>query len=269
MIQCLARRVSVRAGQHAEEELIMRDGKLMGKVALVTGASSGIGEATARALADEGARVALAARRGDRLSTLAERIRAAGGEALPIEADVADEGAVAAMVKAVLRAWGRLDILLNAAGVGVAAPFQNTMPDEYRLMFDVNVLGVLYAIHAALPAMKAQGEGHIVIVSSGTGRYIHPSTVYSGAKHAVSAIAESLRREIGSNWIRVTSIEPGAVKTEFVSHMREDVRNAVTARLGDMVQLEPEDVAAAILYAVTQPRHVNVNILTLYPTQQA
>lgn len=245
-----------------------RNGKLDGKVALVTGASSGIGEATALALAAEGARVALAARRGDRLAALAERVQSTGGEAMPVEVDVTDQAVVAAMVQAVLGAWGRLDILVNAAGIGVAAPFQNTAPDEYRLMVDVNVLGTLYPIHAALPAMKAQGEGHIVIVSSGTGRYIHPSTVYSGTKHAVSAIAESLRREIGRDWIRVTSIEPGAVKTEFVSHMREEVRDAVAARLGDMVQLEPEDIAGAILYAVSQPRHVNVNILTLYPTQQ-
>jgi NADP-dependent 3-hydroxy acid dehydrogenase YdfG len=117
--------------------------------------------------------------------------------------------------------------------------------------------------------MKRQSDGHIVIVSSGTGRYIHPSTVYSGTKHAISAIAESLRREIGKDGIRVTSIEPGAVKTEFTSHMREEVRRSVEQRLGDMEQLEAEDIAAAILYVVTLPRRVNVNILTLYPTQQA
>jgi NADP-dependent 3-hydroxy acid dehydrogenase YdfG len=166
-------------------------------------------------------------------------------------------------------AFGRLDMLLGIAGVGVAAPFQNTTTAEYRQMIEVNFLGLLYPIHAALPAMKRQGEGHIVIVSSGTGRYIHPSTVYSGTKHAASAMAESLRREIGKDWIRVTSIEPGAVRTEFVSHMRDDVRASVEQRLGDMVQLESEDVAAAIVYAVSQPRHVNVNILTIYPTQQA
>ena len=247
----------------------MQTGKLSGKVALVTGASSGIGEATALTLAAEGARVVLAARRVKRLDDLAERIRQSGGEALPIEADVTDEAQASAMVSRTLEVFGRLDVLLNIAGIGVAAPFQNTTTTEYRQMVEVNILGLLYSIHAALPAMKRQGEGHIVIVSSGTGRYIHPSTVYSGTKHAVSAIAESLRREIGRDWIRVTSIEPGAVKTEFVSHMREEVRDAVATRLGDMVQLDPEDIAGAILYAITQPRHVNVNILTLYPTQQA
>ena len=247
----------------------MQPGKLSGKVALVTGATSGIGEATALALAAEGACVAIAARRVQRLNDLAERIRRAGGEALPIETDVVDEAQASEMVGRILRESGRLDLLLNVAGVGVAAPFQNTTTAEYRRMVDVNILGVLYPIHAALPAMKRQGDGHIVIVSSGTGRYIHPSTVYSGTKHAISAIAESLRREIGKDWIRVTCIEPGAVKTEFTSHMREDVRKSVEQRLGDMEQLESEDIAAAILYAVTQPRRVNVNILTLYPTQQA
>jgi NADP-dependent 3-hydroxy acid dehydrogenase YdfG len=243
--------------------------KLTGKVALVTGASSGIGEATALALAAEGATVALAARRLERLTRLAERIRQAGGRALPIEADVTDEAQAADMVHRVAQETGRLDMLLCIAGVGVAAPFQNTTTAEYRQMVDVNILGMLYPIHAALPVMKRQGDGHIVVVSSGTGRYIHPSTVYSGTKHAVSAIAESLRREVGKDFIRVTSIEPGAVKTEFTAQMRADVRASVEQRLGDMQQLSGEDVAGAILYAVTQPRHVNVNILTLYPTQQA
>jgi NADP-dependent 3-hydroxy acid dehydrogenase YdfG len=247
----------------------MQAGRLSGKVALVTGASSGIGEATALALAAEGARIAIAARRAQRLNDLAGRIHQSGGEALPIEADVTDEMQAAAMVQQVLRDFGRLDMLLNVAGVGVAAPFQNTTTTEYRQMVDVNILGLLYCLNAVLPVMKRQGEGHIVIVSSGTGRYIHPSVVYSSTKHAASAMAESLRREIGKDGIRVTCIEPGAVKTEFTSHMRADVREAVERRLGDMEQLESEDIAAAILYAVTQPKRVNVNILTLYPTEQA
>jgi NADP-dependent 3-hydroxy acid dehydrogenase YdfG len=247
----------------------MNTGKLSGKTALVTGASSGIGEATALALAAEGARVAIAARRLQRLNELGERIRRGGGDALPIEADVTDEAQASGMVRRALLEFGRLDMLLNIAGVGVAAPFGNTTSAEYRQMVDVNILGLLYPIHAALPAMQQQGAGHIVVVSSGTGRYIHPSVVYSGTKHAASAMAESLRREIGRDNIRVTCVEPGAVKTEFVSQMRADVRAAVAQRLGDMEQLESQDVAAAILYAVTQPPRVNVNILTLYPTQQA
>jgi NADP-dependent 3-hydroxy acid dehydrogenase YdfG len=247
----------------------MTNRKLQGKVAVVTGASSGIGEATALALAEEGARLVLAARRRERLDELAGRIRAKGGEALPIETDVTDEGQARALVEGAVAAFGRVDMLLNIAGVGVAAPLRNTTTAEYRQMVDVNILGVLYPINAALPHMQRQGGGHIVIVSSGTGRYIHPSVVYSGTKHAVSAIAESLRREIGKDGVRVTSIEPGAVKTEFVAQMRPDVQSAVRQRLGDMEQLEAEDIANAIIYAVTQPAQVNVNILTLYPTAQA
>jgi NADP-dependent 3-hydroxy acid dehydrogenase YdfG len=249
--------------------MLVQARRLNGKAALVIGASSGIGEATAEALADEGADVALAARRLERLNGLAERIRATGGKAVPIQADVTDENDSSSMIEQVLQQYGRLDILVAAAGVGVAAPFQNTTPAEYRDMVNVNYLGLLYAIHAVLPTMKRQGEGHIVIISSGTGRYIHPSTVYSGTKHAVSATAESLRREVGKDRIRVTTIEPGAVKTEFTARMREDVRRSVEQRLGDMEQLESADIAAAVIYAVTQPRRVNINILTLYPTQQA
>ncbi|WP_300778863.1 SDR family NAD(P)-dependent oxidoreductase [Enhydrobacter sp.] len=238
-------------------------------MALVTGASSGIGEATALALASEGARVAIIARRLDRLDRLADRIRENGSEALPIQTDVAAETQVSAAVDRVVDEFGRLDMLLAIAGVGVAAPFQGTTTSEYRQMFDVNVFGLLYSIAASLPIMKAQRDGHVVILSSGTGRYIHPSTVYSASKHAATAIAESLRREVCTDGIRVTSVEPGAVSTEFISQMRPDVRDAVEKRLGDMELLEAQDVAAAIIYAVTQPKRVNVNILTLYPAQQA
>ncbi|QND63702.1 SDR family NAD(P)-dependent oxidoreductase [Mesorhizobium loti] len=243
--------------------------KLNGKIALVTGASSGIGMATALALAAQDAVVAIAARRRQRLDDLAKRIHDTGGEVLVIEADITDEEQATAMVSRVLESYGRLDMLFNVAGVGVAAPFQNTTTSEYRAMVDTNILGLLYTINATMPAMKRQGSGHIVIVSSGTGRYIHPSVVYSGTKHAASAMAESLRREIGKDGIRVTVIEPGAVRTEFTANMRDDVRLAVEQRLGDMELLESEDIAAAMLYAVSQPPRVNVNILTLYPTQQA
>lgn len=149
----------------------MQTGKLSGKIALVTGASSGIGEATALALAAEGATLAIAARRAERLDNLARRIRETGSAALPIVVDVTDETQATAMVERVQQEYGRLDILLAVAGVGVAAPFRNTTPEEYRRMVDVNILGLLYPIHAALPSMQRQGAGHIVVVSSGTGRY--------------------------------------------------------------------------------------------------
>jgi NADP-dependent 3-hydroxy acid dehydrogenase YdfG len=200
---------------------------------------------------------------------LATRIRDVGGEALPVQTDVTSEIETSDAVARVVREFGRLDMLLAIAGIGVAAPFQNTLTSEYRQMFDVNVLGLLYAINAAMPFMKTQRDGHIVILSSGTGRYIHPSTVYSASKHAASALAESLRREVSKDGIRVTCVEPGAVSTEFISQMRTDVRDAVNTRLVGMDLLKAEDVAAAILYAVTQPKRVNVNILTLYPSEQA
>src|SRR5262249_37066787 len=157
---------------------------------LITGASSGIGEATALALAAEDARVAIAARRVQRLTDLADRIRRSGGEALPMEVDVTGETQASRGGRQVQKECGRVDMLLCIAGVGVAAPFQNTTVAEYRQMIEVNFLGLLYPIHAALPAMRQQGSGHIVILSSGTGRYIHPSTVYSGTKYAASAMAE-------------------------------------------------------------------------------
>ena len=151
----------------------------------------------------------IAARRMKRLDDLAERIRQAGGEALPIEADVTDEAQASAMVERGLQHFGRLDMLLTVAGVGVAAPFQNTTTAEYRRWSTSTSWGCSIRINAALPAMKRQGTGHIVIVSSGTGRYIHPSVVYAGTKHAASAMAESLRREIGRDGIRVTGDRAG------------------------------------------------------------
>ena len=159
--------------------------------------------------------------------------------------------------------------VVAAAGVGVAAPFSDTLASEYRAMVDTNYLGLLYTINAALPALEESEGGHIVLVSSGTGRFIHPSVVYSGTKHAVSAMAESLRRELAPKMIRVTCIEPGAVRTEFISRMRPDVQRLVEQRLAGIELLESADVADAILYAVTAPAHVNVSILTLYPTAQA
>ena len=243
--------------------------RLRGKVALITGASSGIGEATALALASEGSAVVLAARRVDRLDALVSKIRQSGGSARAVETDVSDEAAAERMVSVALEAYGRLDVLVCAAGVGVAAPFADTLSDEYRQMVDVNLMGFLYSLKAAAPLFTSQRSGHVVAISSGAGRYFHPSVVYSGTKHAVSAIAESLRREVGQAGVRVSCIDPGAVRSEFLSHMRAEVQASVERRLGDLEQLESQDVAEAVLYAVTRPARVNVNILTLYPTGQA
>jgi NADP-dependent 3-hydroxy acid dehydrogenase YdfG len=242
---------------------------LSGKVALVTGASSGIGAATAEALANRGAALALVARRKENLREVAKCIRWHGATSAVFPADVTDPQSLEEAVADALGAFGKLDIVVAAAGVGVAAPFSNTLASEYREMVDTNYLGLLYTINAALPALEKSGAGHIVLVSSGTGRFIHPSVVYSGTKHAVSAMAESLRRELAQKMIRVTCIEPGAVRSEFISKMRPDVQESVEKRLEGMDLLESTDVADAILYAVTAPTHVNVSILTIYPTAQA
>ena len=247
----------------------MKSCKLGGQIAIVIGASSGIGEATARTLAEEGATVILAARRRDRLDEIATSICAAGGEAAAKAVDVTKALEVSALIDAAKKRYGRIDILINAAGIGVAAPFENTLPHESRAMVEINLNGFLHCLEATVPIFKAQGTGHVVVLSSGAGRYFHPSVVYSGTKHAVSAIAESLRREIGKYGIRVTSIDPGAVRSEFLSHMRPEIQQSVEARLGSMEQLESTDVAEAIWFAVTRPKHVNVNILTIYPTEQA
>ncbi|MGY4395415.1 NADP-dependent 3-hydroxy acid dehydrogenase YdfG [Sphingomonas sp. UYAg733] len=243
--------------------------RIAGRVALIVGASSGIGEAAALALARNGASVVLAARRRDRLERIAARIREEGGIAQITVTDITDEAQTAAMVDFALETNGHLDILLNAAGIGVAASFAATKPDESRRMVEVNLMGFLNCLSSSVPVFRRQGNGHVVVISSGAGRYFHPSVVYSGTKHAVSAIAESLRREIGKDGIRVTCIDPGAVKSEFLSHMRPEIQRAVTDRLGTMEQLQGDDIANAVIYAVSQPKHVNVNILTIYPTEQA
>jgi NADP-dependent 3-hydroxy acid dehydrogenase YdfG len=247
----------------------MVGGRLKGRIALIAGASSGIGEATARILAGEGASVVLAARRRERLDHVVAAIEADSGTASAVTADVTNAAEVQAMVDFALQRHARIDILVNVAGIGVAAPFSNTRPEESRAMVEVNLNGFLHCLEATVPLFRAQRSGHIVVLSSGAGRYFHPSVVYSGTKHAVSAITESLRREVGKDGVRVTCIDPGAVKSEFLSHMRADIRQSVEDRLGEMEQLESEDIAEAVLYAVSQPRRVNVNILTIYPTEQA
>lgn len=189
--------------------------KLKGKVAVVTGASSGIGEATAIALAAEGAKVVVAARRSERLEALTQRIRDMGGEVLPIPTDVANSAQMSEMVNTAHSKFGTVDILVNNAGISLNGPISGADSEDWRRMVDTDLLGMLYGVQAALPIMKAQGSGHIVNVSSGTGRWLFPSApVYSGIKFAVSNMTEMLRQEVGKEQIRVTCIEPGLVKTK-------------------------------------------------------
>ena len=240
------------------------------KVAIVTGASSGIGEATAIALAAAGAKVALAARRSERLETLTQRIQQNGGEALPITADVANEAQVQDMVSATKDKWGRVDILVNNAGVMLLGPVYQANTEDWRRMFDVNVLGLMYATHAILPLMKAQGEGHIVNISSVAGRVANAGTgVYNATKWAVGAFSESLRKEVHKDKIRVTIIEPGLVATELPQHItNSEAKERAKAFYESVRSLDSEDIAAAIVYAVTQPPHVNVNEILIRPTEQ-
>jgi NADP-dependent 3-hydroxy acid dehydrogenase YdfG len=243
---------------------------LEGRVALVTGASSGIGAATAALFASAGARVALAARRTDRLSELVERVRHAGGEAIAVQADVADRTSAEHMVAITVERFGRLDVLVNNAGVMMLAPFADGNPDEWRQMMDVNVLGLLYATRAAVPHLRRSGRGDIVNVSSVAGRIAFAGgAVYTATKFAVVGFSETLRKELLRDKIRVTSIEPGAVETELVEHVTDPAaRKQIDAWQAQMRQLQSGDIAAAILYAVSQPPHVSVNEILVRPTDQ-
>jgi len=244
--------------------------RIAGQVALVTGASSGIGEATARALARCGMRVAVAARRADRLEALAAGIGQAGGEAMPLVADVTDEQQVQEMVRRAQQQWGRLDILVNSAGLMLLGPIAGAETEDWRRMISTNLLGLLYATHAVLPIMKAQGSGHIVNISSLAGRIARAgSGVYNATKWGVGAFSEALRQECVQDHIRVTVIEPGVVETDLASHITQTAaRETALRRIQEITPLQSEDIANAIVYALTQPPHVNVNEILLRPTEQ-
>lgn len=244
--------------------------KLAGKVAIITGASSGIGEATAIALAAEGATVAIVARRSDRLAALAKQITESGGQVLSITADVSDEAQVNDAVHQTQAKFGKVDILVNNAGVMLLGMIADANTEDWRRMINLNVLGLMYATHAALPLMKAQGAGHIVNISSVAGRTVRTgSGVYNASKWAVGAFSESLRQEVYRNNIRVTIIEPGLVATELPQHVTDPKAKETTANFyGSVKNLDSEDIAAAIVYAVTQAPHVNVNEILIRPTEQ-
>lgn len=244
--------------------------KLDGKVAIVTGASSGIGEATAETLAAEGASVAVAARRKDRLDGLAQRIENNGGKVLTVECDITDEGQAHELIRQVERDLGRVDILANNAGVMLLSRIDKGLSNEWRQMFDVNVLGLMYVTDAALEVMKRQQSGHIVNVSSVAGRRSGQLTgTYSGTKYAVNAISEALRQEHVEDNVRVTIIEPGAVATELTEHISdEDAKSGIEGMIGQLDPLQSEDIANAISYAVTQPDRVNVDEIMIKPAKQ-
>jgi len=244
---------------------------LSGHTAIVTGASSGIGAATARMLADEGASVALAARREERLQTLRDEIEADGGTALVVPTDVTDRAQVQHLADATVDRFGRIDILINNAGIMPLSLMKNLHEEEWEQMVDVNVKGVLHAIGAALPVMQAHGGGHIVNISSVAGRRLFPGgAVYCGTKHFVRALSEGMRNELApDHGIRVTSIEPGAVATELPQTITDDdILAQMQEGFGDLEMMESEDIAEAIRYALTAPERVDVEELLVMPTDQ-
>jgi clavulanate-9-aldehyde reducatase len=242
---------------------------LSSQVVAITGASSGIGEATARACARAGAAVALAARRADRIEALADQIAGEGGRAIAVAADVGDESQARAFVERANAELGRLDVLVNNAGVMLLGPIASADTEEWRRMVHANVFGVLYCTHAALPLMSAQGSGHIVNVSSVAGRSANAgSGVYNLTKFGVGAFSEALRQESVAQGIRVTVIEPGAVATELAGHNRPEVLEQMAKRFAGVTPLSAEDIAGAILYAIGQPPNMSVNEILMRPSGQ-
>jgi NADP-dependent 3-hydroxy acid dehydrogenase YdfG len=244
-------------------------GALSNQVVAVTGASSGIGEATALACAEAGAAVALAARRTERIEALAARIVEQGGRAIAVQTDVGEEAQARAFVQRAHAELGRLDVLVNNAGVMLLGPIANAPTEEWRRMIHANVFGVLYCTHAALPLMAEQGAGHVVNVSSVAGRVARAgSGVYNLTKHGVGAFSESLRQECVPLGVHVTLIEPGAVATELSGHNRPEVLEQIHKRFAGVTPLRAEDIAGAVLYAIAQPANVSVNELLVRPSGQ-
>jgi NADP-dependent 3-hydroxy acid dehydrogenase YdfG len=248
---------------------------LQDTVSLITGASSGIGEATALALAELGSTVAVAARRRDRLEQLAQRIEERGGRALVIEADVADPAQAREAVERTVSELGRLDTLVNNAGVMLLGPVQDAPLEEWDRMLQVNVNGLIQCAHAALPHLLKAAENaprrvaDMVNISSVAGRVARAgSGVYNLTKHGVGAFSESLRQEVTQRHVRVSLVEPGAVETELPSHNRPEIQETLQKRFGNVERLNASDIAEGICYIVTRPRHVAVNELLIRPTEQ-
>jgi NADP-dependent 3-hydroxy acid dehydrogenase YdfG len=243
---------------------------LTGHISLVTGASSGIGEGVAEALAAQGATVVAAARRQDRLDKLVGKLRAAGATATPYELDITNAAAVARCVAEVVERYGRIDSVVNCAGIMLSARTAEATVADWQRMFDTNVLGLMSVSHAAFAVMRKQRSGHIVNVSSVSARLANPgSPGYASTKSAVSTFSESLRKEGAPENIRVTVIMPGIVKTEIFDHLADAAtRERFKKMIDGMTPLTPADVAASVVYALTQPAHVSISEIVLRPTEE-
>ena len=263
--------------EHVHDDLTARVSArpLDGVAALVTGASSGIGAATGALLARAGADVALVARREDRLAGLAENLTDTGVRLTCVTADVSDEQAAEDAVGQTIHQLGRLDIVVANAGVMLLGPVADAPPEEWRTMIDVNLRGVLNIVHAALPSLRGAAErgprqvADLVLTSSTAGRVVrNGSAVYAMTKHGVGAFGEGLRGEMAAHHVRVGLVEPGSTETELASHIRPEVREQSGRRTSGVERLQPEDIAEAILWMVTRPRHVAVNEMLVRPTEQ-
>jgi NADP-dependent 3-hydroxy acid dehydrogenase YdfG len=241
---------------------------IAGKVVVITGASSGLGAATARMLAARGASVVLGARRVDMMNTLADEIRAAGGKVEVVATDVTNAAQVKNLIDTAVKTFGRLDVLVNNAGLMAIAPMSEVKVEEWDRMIDINVKGVLYGIAAALPVFQQQGSGHFINIASVAGiKVFSPGgTVYSGTKFAVRAISEGLRHEVGDS-IRTTTIEPGAVDSELKLGSSHEESSKFVKEFYKLA-IPSDSVARAIAYAIDEPANVDINEIVLRPTAQ-
>lgn len=241
---------------------------IKGKVVVVTGASSGIGQATALLLAEKGAKVVLAARRTDRLQELVKRIKSNGGEAGYLLTDVTKRNDLIELIAYARSEFGRVDVLVNNAGIAHLSRVDTLQVDDWEEMIDINLKGVLFGIAAVMPVFKEQGSGHIINIISTAGIQIVPlMAVYAGTKNAVRTITEAMRQESGGKY-RVTGISPGFVETELTDHMKEPAIQAAIKERSAQIAISPDDIAAAVLYAVSQPDHVDVGDIVIRPTVQ-
>jgi NADP-dependent 3-hydroxy acid dehydrogenase YdfG len=241
---------------------------IKGKVVAVTGASSGIGEATALLLAGRGAKLVLGARRSDLLEALVDRIAGAGGEAIHARTDVTRRDDLTNLVKVACARFGKLDVLINNAGIGPISPLDDLRVEDWEEMIDVNFKGVLYGIAAALPIFRQQGFGHFVNIISTAGLKVVPlQAVYGATKNAVRTLTEGLRQEAGAK-LRVTGISPGFIHTDFAESMTNPDAKAQTLSARDKMAISPEAIARAIAFAIEQPPDVDVGDITVRPTAQ-
>lgn len=243
---------------------------IKGQIAVVTGASSGIGFATALALAKAGVKVAAGARRTELLEKLKKEIEKIGGECITVVCDVTKRSDCDNLVNSAVNKWGKIDILINNAGLMPLSFVKNLKVDEWERMIDVNIKGVLYCTAAAIPHLLKQNSGHIVNISSIAGRIVFPAgSVYCATKYAVRAFSEGLRQELSTrNNIRVTTIEPGIVDTELTNTITDKSLEAFVKHSKTIQALKSEDIANSIMFAVESPPHMNVNEITVRPTTQ-